>query len=331
MPRLNFSILTSERPFRLLAWGIGTTWLAMLLITNSHVPAAILHDPFGLWRDSGPRRIYTDERTSKYLLARRYVPQNFDGVLIGPSYSANIDPGHIEGTRLYNLSINAGNAYELKHVFEPAASSGRLKYVVLCLHPYIVKESGFKTKGFGTNYLELALFSRTAGQIAAAAGSGRSMETPDVFARSEAGWNDFDQIKDLEKLDFRAYAARMAQAVPGSQSFHVDPRALQDVRDIVALAHRNNIRVFAFYFPNDIWSFEAIYRSGWDAFRSDMAVIFGPEDVVWDMNTPDYDFIRANPDAYSDGHLNRTGARLTAKVLQDRLAAHQAGSAPSAR
>jgi hypothetical protein len=331
MPRLNFSILTSERPLRLLAWGIGATWLAMLLITNSHVPAALRHDPFGLWRDSGPRRIYTDERTSKYLLARKYVPENFDGVLMGPSYSANIDPSHIEGTRLYNLSINGGNAYELKHVFGPAASGGRLKYIVLCLHPYIVKESGFKAKGFGTNYLELALFSRPAGQIAAAAASGTPMEQPDVFARSEAGWNDFDQIKDLEKPDFRAYATRMTQAVPGSQSFHVDPRALQDVRDIVALARRNNIRVFAFYFPNDIWSFEAIYRSGWDAFRRDMAAIFGPEDVVWDMNTPDYDFIRTNPDAYSDSHLNRTGARLTAKVLQERLAAHQAESASPAR
>jgi hypothetical protein len=331
MPRLNFSILTSERPLRLLAWGIGATWLAMLLITNSHVPAAIRHDPFGLWGDSGPRRIYTDERMSKYLLARRYVPENFDGILMGPSYSANIDPSHIEGTRLYNLSINGGNAYELKHVFEPAASSSRLKYVVLCLHPYIVKESGFKTKGFGSNYLELALLSRQAGHITNAARNGRAIEQPDVYARSEAGWHDFDQVKDLENLDFRARVARMAQVVPGNHSFHVDPRALRDVRDIIALARRNNIRVFAFYFPNDIWSFEATYRSGWDAFRRDMDAIFGPEDVVWDMNTPDYDFIRANPDAYSDGHLNRTGAWLTAKVLQDRLAAHQAGTAPSAR
>ncbi|MEK9969180.1 MAG: hypothetical protein VW600_08580 [Ferrovibrio sp.] len=313
--------MTSERPLRLTVWVLGATWLVMLLAMNSHVPAAVVSDAFGLWHDSGPRRIYTNERLSKYLLARRYVPGNFDGVLMGPSFSANINPQDLAGLRLYNLSINGGNAYEQKHVFEPAAQSGRLKYVVLCLHPYIVKDTGFKARNFSANYLEAALFSREARLIADASIRGISLESPDVFASSEAGWNDFDQLKDRDGYDFRKQVASMANAAPSTAPYKPNTRALQDLRDIVAMARRNNIRIFGFYFPNNIWSFDILYRPTWAEFRRDIDSMFGPEDIIWDMNTPDYDFIRANLNAYSDGHLNRVGARLVAQVLREKLTA----------
>jgi hypothetical protein len=39
-------------------------------------------DIFGLFRGTGNRKVYINERTSKYLYSYRYIPENYDAVLI---------------------------------------------------------------------------------------------------------------------------------------------------------------------------------------------------------------------------------------------------------
>src|SRR5215468_6006177 len=84
-------------------------------------------DIYGLFREPEHRslRIYGDERLAKYLLSTRYVPANFDGVLIGTSASANWDTGKMRSLRLYNESLNGGNIVEEKAILDQ-----------LLLHPH---------------------------------------------------------------------------------------------------------------------------------------------------------------------------------------------------
>ena len=72
--------------------------LGAALLLGSFAACNYARDDFGLFGSDGEKRIWTREKTSKYLLSHRYVPENFDGLLIGPSYSdLNFDTRTIEG------------------------------------------------------------------------------------------------------------------------------------------------------------------------------------------------------------------------------------------
>src|SRR4051812_32482242 len=79
-------------------------------------------DPWGLYRDPRGRelRTYGDARVAKYLLSARYVPANFNAVLIGSSMTANWDVSRLKRVRTYNESLNGANVVEEKAVVEQA-------------------------------------------------------------------------------------------------------------------------------------------------------------------------------------------------------------------
>src|SRR5579864_3138682 len=56
--------------------------------------------------------IYDNERTTKYLFGYNYIPHNFDGLLVGSSFSDNWDTGELTGIHMYNVSLNGGNITE---------------------------------------------------------------------------------------------------------------------------------------------------------------------------------------------------------------------------
>lgn len=99
-------------------------------------------DDFGLFRSHSERRIWAREKTSKYLMSYKYIPENFDAVLVGSSVSANLDTRKITSYKMYNLSMNSGNITELKYPLEVLAESGKIKAVVFCLYDYTTKNSG---------------------------------------------------------------------------------------------------------------------------------------------------------------------------------------------
>src|SRR5207248_1636563 len=107
-----FECRQAVRLFRFL--GIPMTARRWLLLTFSipglavAVTAALAWavDPYGVLRDPTGRRlsVFLFERKARFLMSRRYVPANFDGLLIGPSSSANWDVPNLAGVRIYNLS-----------------------------------------------------------------------------------------------------------------------------------------------------------------------------------------------------------------------------------
>jgi len=62
-------------------------------------------DIYGLFRGKKERKVYINERTSKYLFSMRYIPENYEGVIAGPSLSDNLNPDAIKAYKIYNASI----------------------------------------------------------------------------------------------------------------------------------------------------------------------------------------------------------------------------------
>lgn len=62
-------------------------------------------DIFGVFGISKNVRVYGEERISKYLMAFRYIPEHFNGIILGPSLSANVDPTPLKDFNFFNASL----------------------------------------------------------------------------------------------------------------------------------------------------------------------------------------------------------------------------------
>lgn len=323
MRRLNFSILTSSvAPGRFAGLMVLLAALTFAGV-NAHIPFSLLLDPFGLFGGHVPKRILTNERLSKYLLAHRYVPENFDGVLIGPSFSANFDTRQITSSRLYNLSVNGANVTELRHILTPAlgAKDSQLRYLVICLNPFMLANNGFKDQMLRwTSPWEAALL---AGPSRRAVWRLMRGQVDAIFAESEAGWHNFDLYKTHNEALFNDERLNAPpQPIANMRPIPIDPVALQDLKSIVAQAREAGLQIFAFYYPYDGRKFDDAMEMNWPRFRTVIEGLFAPEDIVWDMNTPAYDHIRRRGVSYSDGHLSQAGTRLVLADIQRQLDLH---------
>src|ERR1700676_4053656 len=101
----------------------GHRWVFLTLATIMVLVGSVFGigyaiDPYGLLRDPSGRKlaIYFSERKAKFLMRKRYVPANFDGLLIGASETANWDVPTLAGTKIYNESLHGVSASEERYV-----------------------------------------------------------------------------------------------------------------------------------------------------------------------------------------------------------------------
>ncbi len=157
-------------------------------------------DFFALFHKSTSQRIWGLEKTSKYLLAHKYIPENFDALLIGPSMSANLNPEELTGANFYNLSMQGGNVTEVKAALDVALSKGSFKYLIICLYPFFTKDHGIKGAQISEKEYWGSLFSFLPLRILWMQKGRLKDPNQDEFRKSEKGWNHFNSIGP--KIDF---------------------------------------------------------------------------------------------------------------------------------
>jgi len=287
------------------------------ILVGPFIAYNFLQDDFGLFWSNGPKRIWTQEKTSKYLFSFRYIPRNFEGLLIGPSYSdGSVDTRRLKGYRIYNLSMEGGNATELRAAALNAIERGHLRFIIFCLGPYITKNSGIKGNEIDSKEYWGSLFSLLPLRLAQAKLALKARNASDVWAGSEWGsaelprqtytWNDFVERETAD---------------PVEQEIRIDPVAYQHLGDIIRAAHQHDVKIFAYFFPYNVWSAQTAVHSGdWGRYRARILSLFDPQrDIVWDMMSPDYASLRQDAACYSDGHLSGAGVTLMLADIQRTL------------
>lgn len=102
-------------------------------------------DVFGVFGIAKNTRVYGEERISKYLMAFRYIPENFDGIILGPSLSANIDPEPIKEERYFNASLMGARIQTMIPLLEQVlASAHKMERAWVCIHPYMTQSNEIK-------------------------------------------------------------------------------------------------------------------------------------------------------------------------------------------
>jgi hypothetical protein len=287
---------------------VATAVAVMALFAGTNVAL----DIYGLFRDPAHRAlpVFGNERVAKYLLSRRYLRANYDGVLIGSSVSSNWSVGTMRSARLYNDSVNGGNIVEEKALLDQVLQDGVPRLAVVVVHPFL-------TSSHESNSVTL-----TPREIWGALGS---LNLIDAYKNAlkirlhretqpfdPAGTEDFGDAP--KKLN-----ARLSAIMLGTSDFEIDPIAMQRFHEVVAELHARHVPL-AFVVPPTEESLLAPKREAFRKYVSFLLAERSAEDRVLDFSGDEFAPFRADPSNFSDGvHLRVAGARMVTAALDDRM------------
>jgi len=280
---------------------IGTIAVGMGLVAA----AAIAIDPYGVWRDPRGRNlsVYLSERKAKYFMNQRYVPENFDGLIIGQSSSAVLDVPQIAGIRMYNESLPRGNAVEERILVNQALMKGHYKLAIVLLAPTITckhsLEDGLDTVSKAEAIGSIHLFVHEAGYL-----------LHSLHIRSFRG----DAAPDGQLLGLAAKQAIVERSNPSY--FVIDPIAVKEYREMIETLQQSGVKV-VYYVPP---IYEPYYQLNKKLFQENLEAQISqlPPAPIVDLSIPEYAALRSDRANFDDcWHVSRQGGiRVTALLNQ---------------
>jgi hypothetical protein len=276
-------------------------------------------DIYGLFRGKKNRNIYINERTTKYLFSLRYIPENFEGFIAGPSLSANLNPEAIKDYEIYNASIMGINISELDFLIDNIVEKGHMKFAIICLGPYLTKDHGKKSASidpkeyygaFGsTNLLRtyLLYFVR------------KYNLAPGRYAQhiyNTEGWDNFElEMKGLDAKD----SIERRVALKEIDSTAIDPVAYKELGNTLEKLRKNNIKVIGYFSPVPYELYQ-LGKLNYDVYENKISSLFKAGDILINLNDEKYKETNSDYNTFIDhGHLSANGQAFVLHILDSTL------------
>jgi hypothetical protein len=287
-------------------------WILLTLLTVVGIGGGVVAmnarlDIYGLFRAPKGRRlpIYDDsERRGKYLLSQRYVPQNFDAILLGSSVTSNWNTSGISVYRTYNESADGGNVTEEKRLAETVLRT-----------PYLTDNHGFNSDEMKPMEYWSAL------------GSTSLLRTYKLMwairrGRSKLVWNEFGSegnTPDDGAGPLKPLNVVLERIMRSDGEIQVDQVAFDEYRALVDELHQRGVTVVAVV-PPTMESLLAPRRERMNRYVKRMLTLFSPGDLVVDFGAPEFASFRTDTANFRDGvHLSYQGAAAVIRSLDERL------------
>jgi len=271
---------------------------------------------YGLFGDVSGRsiKIWHNDRTSKYLFSFNYIPSNFDGILMGPSVSANIDVKRLSGYKFYNISLGGGNVTELKYIADNAINRGKIKVLIICLYPYMTKDHGRKTTYIDPREFWGALGSRELVNLYINKIFIQHGMRPD-FPDDHGTWLvKGPGLVTAPKAATRPFQERRKKP---EDMLHIDETAYHELYEIVQSARNKGIRIFGYYYPFQSGALDA---ARFHIYQKRINCLFDKRDMIWDLNTDEYMFFKMDRTNYTaTGHLSMKGNEFILENIQGKI------------
>jgi hypothetical protein len=290
-------------------WLLLTLGLAACLVGVTAATNAFI-DPYGLFRPVQQRSLGApgDPRVAKYLLALRYVPEKFDGLLSGASIAAGWDVTGIHSLRVYNVAMSGSNIVEERAIMENAIAHRGMTLAILLVHPAMTSSHEFHTVRMTPELKWSALGSAS---LAAAYKDminirlGRSHPTFDGSG-TEVGM----VLHDVMNTNMKALWS--------APTFQVDSIALRQYLDLVHDLRASGTRVI-FLVPPTGRSLLATKRAPMESYVAAMRQQVGPQALWIDLMTPPYASLSDDAN-FSDGvHLRPAAARQVVAAIDSSI------------
>lgn len=291
-------------------WTVWALFLT-LLVGGGVVGANVWLDPYGLFRDTKgrPHYIWGSEHRAKFLLSRNYVPENFEGIVVGSSVSDNWRVQDLKSFRFYNESTDGGNITAQRIIGLRALERPGIVAAICVVHPYMTFQQG------------LVVADMTEAERWGALGSLSLFSLyPHVLRTRLLGkapvWDEFGSEEVPAPFEMNDHLR--AVMLPEGE-IHVDPKALDEYRDLIGEFHRRGLFVTAVVPPSSE-EILAAKRAEMSRFVETMRSMFGPDDLFVDFTAQEYQGIRRAPDHFKDGvHLTSKGMLEVIRALNQRI------------
>lgn len=255
----------------------------------------------------------------KHLFSFKYIPENFDGILVGPSLSdIMMDTKRIKSHKIYNLSMNAANISELKIVIDNVLDFGDIKTMIICIDPYITKNSGMKSSQINSKEYIGSL-----GSIF----SIKHFYTKYIYNKKEndeffdSYWGYINNKHNTKDLNSTEEINKVVESLDSKKydlsSLAIDERAYNELDKVLKKVRDKNINLIVYHYPTPYRILNhPLYAKYYKEYRKNIDKLTNSIEVI-DMTSMDYRYISDNDDSYSDrGHLSEKGAY---KVLEKKL------------
>ena len=217
--------------------------------------------------------------------------------------------------------MDGGNISELKFATDNVLTSNKIKYLIICLYPYLTQNHGTKGNEIDPKEYWGSILSFLPLKILLCKIRTKLFPNTDKFHSSTWGYNDANILRAHKPPGTTYNLSFMPTIQKNPDPIYIDPIAYNELRDVINLARKNNVRILAYYYP--IFYNAHInqkYNGTWDKYKNKISQLFTDADLVWDMNDPEYYYITRNPVSYYDGcHLNYTAAIQVLKVIETKL------------
>jgi hypothetical protein len=299
---------------------LGWSAFASLIILLATVGINIYIDLYGLFRSVEGRQIvvHNNERISKYLLSRRYIPQNFNALIVGPSLSDNLNvtlfnekSTHL---KIYNGSIMGANISELKPIVENAIL-GKVTKVVFCLNPYLFGESENKEVKFDDRLYYGAVGSIDLYQTYLVAVIRHFNMLPNKFPKNQIDYSGVNNYEfSFKQADIRAKIDEELK-LHKDEDLKMDSIALDQFKDLVTVLKNAGVEVYGYFHPLPYEIYEN-NRKKYEDFKHHMKSILKDDTKLVDFNELEYYELTHDYDHFIDhGHLSVKGQQRVLGVI----------------
>ena len=281
------------------------------LIVGSFIYLNYRIDIYGLFRtrDVLDVSIYTSERTSKFLLTKKYVPENFTSFILGPSLSNNLDPKQFPSEKLYNASVMGANVSEMRILADNILFKSKPKYVIICFDPYIVKDTGNKTMTMEDRAINGAYGSISLLKVYMMYCIREYQILPSKFAKNkfnEYGCNHFEL--EMPQVDVHELIRKKVDK-NDFDVLQIDKVAIQELESLLIFLRENDVRVIGYFspIPYEIYHFK---ESQYKKFKETIMNFMTEKDLILDFNSKDNQKFTKDYSNYIDhGHLSYRGQK----------------------
>jgi len=290
----------------------GRRWIILTIGTFAALAAVIAGigyaiDPYGVLRNPTGRRlgIYFSERKAKFLMSKRYVPANFDGLIVGPSSSANWNISTLAGVRMYNESLPGGDAAEEQIEVDQALVRGHFKLALLMISPTMTSTHEV------SDGLDTVTTSEAIASIHAFVHEAAYLMIASHHALRKSGVAPNGQVEEPYTKGFNV------EPLPHT-FFNLDPIAVNQYRALVQSLQREQVKVI-YVVPPVYDPLYALNKGAFDGYVKSILHLL-PAAPVINFQAPEFAALRSDPHNFIDCyHMDRPGTAQVQAVLEDQI------------
>jgi|GEM_PF-931251 len=306
----------------------------LLILLLSYVGALLVFgflniflDVFGLYgfRDKDKVRVYGEERFSKYLMTFHHIPQHFDGMILGPSLSANLNPESISGKNYFNVSIMGARMNNiLSLTTNVLENNGTIKEAIVCIHPYVTTDIGAEEMDFMNPDTYWKAYGSVNLLRVYGLGLIRNFDLwPNKYPKNQYRTNGSNAFEALFRVE--DVAGRIAEEVNNVKvnEFEIGSNHRRDFKKLLTLLQSNNIQTFIYFHPVPY----PIYQAHSDEMDQYWVDILSGTDVKkgellssYNFNSPEFSDFSKDVSNYIDhGHLSLKGQKILIQEIMVKM------------